>query len=249
MQRLQDKTIVITGGNSGIGLASARQFIQEGARVAILGRDQRTLEAARADLGDQAVVVQGDVTRLADLERLFQETSSGFGKVDGLFVNAGVSGPRPIDEIDEAHLDHLMNINIKGAIFTVQKALPHFAEQASVVLTSSVVNDMGLAGWSVYSATKAAVTSLARTLSAELWGRGIRVNSVAPGPIETPIFDRMQLSAEAIQEMAGAILESVPMGRFGKAEEIAKAAAFLLSDDSSYILGEELKVDGGMSRI
>ena len=152
-------------------------------------------------------------------------------------------------EVDDEFFDRTMGINVKGAFFTVQKALPHLADKASIVITSSVVNDMGMAGMSVYSASKAAVTSLTRTLSAELWERGVRVNSVAPGPIETPIYGKMGVPEEAVGEMAGDILASVPMGRFGAPEEVAKAAAFLISDDSSYVMGEEIKVDGGMSRL
>lgn len=249
MQRLQGKTIVITGGNSGIGLASAKQFIAEGAKVAIFGRDQETLNAAQAELGDHAIGIQGDVTDKAALEGLFRQAEAKFGKVDGVFVNAGIAQPRPMAEVDDEFFDATLGINVKGAFFTVQKALPHLADKASIVITSSVVNDMGMAGMSVYSASKAAVTSLARTLSAELWERGVRVNTVAPGPIETPIFGKMEVPEEAVGEMAGSILSSVPMGRFGAPEEVARAAAFLISDDSSYVMGEEIKVDGGMSRI
>lgn len=249
MQRLQGKTIVITGGNSGIGLASAKQFIAEGAQVAIFGRNRESLDAAQAELGEGALAIQGDVTDQAALAKLFQETEAKLGKIDGVFANAGIAQPRPMAEVDDDFFDATLGINVKGAFFTVQKALPHLAEKASVVLTSSVVNDMGMAGMSVYSASKAAVTSLARTLSAELWDQGVRVNTLAPGPIETPIFGKMGVPEEAVGEMAGSILSSVPMGRFGAPEEVAKAAAFLISDDSSYVMGEEIKVDGGMSRI
>ena len=249
MQRLQGKTIVVTGGNSGIGLASALQFQAEGANVAILGRNPDSLAQAQKQLGEGALALQGDVTQAGDLKRLFEEASQRFGKVDGVFANAGIAVPGPIAELSEEHIEQTFDINVKGVLRTVQQALPHLADKASVVITSSVVNDMGMAGMSVYSASKAAVTSLARTLSAELWDRGVRVNTVAPGPIETPIFEKMDMPKEATDEMAGQILSSVPMGRFGAADEVANAVTFLLSDESSYIMGEEIKVDGGMSRI
>ena len=250
MEKLTDKVGVITGGNSGIGLATAKAFVAEGAKVAIFGRDQETLDSALAELGDGALGVQGDVKNLADLERLFTTVAEKLGKVDALFVNAGGGTMTPFDQVDEASYDHQMNVNVKGAFFTLQKALPHMNDGASVVLTSSIANATGIAGLSVYSATKAAVRSLARTLSAELVeSRNIRVNVVSPGPIQTPIFGRMGLTEQQAQEFGSSVVASVPLGRVGQPEEIANTVVFLVSDDSSYIVGSEIVVDGGMSQI
>ena len=250
MEKLKGKVGVVTGGNSGIGLATAKAFVAEGAKVAIFGRNQETLDSALAELGDGALGVQGDVKYLADLERLFTTVAEKLGKVDALFVNAGGGTLTPFDQVDEANYDHQMDVNVKGAFFTLQKALPHMNDGASVILTSSVANASGIAGLSVYSATKAAVRSFARTLSAELVkSRGIRVNVVSPGPIQTPIFGRMGLTEQQSQEFGSSIVESVPLGRVGQPEEIANTVVFLASDDSSYIVGSEIVVDGGMSQI
>ena len=250
MEKLKDKVGVVTGGNSGIGLATAKAFVAEGAKVAIFGRNQETLDSALAGLGDGALGVQGDVKNLADLERLFTTVAEKLGKVDALFVNAGGGTLTPFDQVDEANYDHQMDVNVKGAFFTLQKALPHMNDGASVILTSSIANASGIVGLSVYSATKAAVRSFARTLSAELVkSRGIRVNVVSPGPIQTPIFGRMGLTEQQSQEFSSSILASVPLGRVGQPEEIANTVVFLASDDSSYIVGSEIVVDGGMSQI
>ena len=250
MDKLKGKVAVVTGGNSGIGLATAKAFVAEGAKVAIFGRNQETLNSALAELGDGALGVQGDVKNLVDLERLFTTVAEKLGKVDALFVNAGGGTLTPFDQVDEANYDHQMDVNVKGAFFTLQKALPHMNDGASVVLTSSIANAAGIAGLSVYSATKAAVRSFARTLSAELVeSRGIRVNVVSPGPIQTPIFGRMGLTEQQSQEFGSSIVESVPLGRVGQPEEIANTVVFLASDDSSYIVGSEIVVDGGMSQI
>ncbi len=250
MEKLKDKVGVVTGGNSGIGLATAKAFVAEGAKVAIFGRNQETLSSALAELGDGALGVQGDVKNLGDLERLFTTVAEKLGKVDALFVNAGGATLTPFDQVDEANYDHQMDVNVKGAFFTVQKALPHMNDGASVVLNSSIANATGIAGISVYSATKAAVRSFARTLSAELVkSRGIRVNVVSPGPIQTPIFGRMGLTEQQSQEFGSSIVEAVPLGRVGQPEEIANTVVFLASDDSSYMVGSEIVVDGGMSQI
>lgn len=247
--KLNGKVAVITGGNSGIGLASARRFTEEGAKVALLGRDATTLAAAVAELGEAAIAVAGDVTNLADLDRLYATVKETYGSIDLLFVNAGVAAMRPIEAVDEAHFDQLFGVNVKGAYFTVQKALPLMNDGGSIVLTTSVANQAGHATMSVYSATKAALRSLARTLSAELVGRRIRVNAVSPGPIETPIFSRLDLPQEAQEQMAAAFVERVPLGRFGSADEVANAVIFLSSPESSFVLGHELVVDGGMSQL
>ncbi len=248
-ERLAGKVAAITGGNSGIGLASARRFVSEGARVAILGRDRTTLDAAVSELGGAAIGVVGDVQNLQDIDRFYETIEREFGAIDFLFVNAGVAKVRPVEAVDEEHFDQLFAVNVKGAFFTVQKALPLMNDGGAIVLNTSIANQTGNPALSVYSATKAALRSLARTFSAELVERGIRVNAVSPGPIETPIFDRMDLPEGAGEEMAAGFAERVPMKRFGAAEEIANAVLFLSSSESSFVLGHELVVDGGMSQL
>jgi len=247
--KLKDKVAVITGGNSGIGLSIARLFKAEGAKIAILGRDKTTLEAAAQHLGADTLTVQGDVSRIADIEQLYRETIAVFGKIDVLVANAGVVKPRPCTDVDEANFDETADINFKGTFFTVQRAVPHLNKGASVILTGSIAGQIGMAGMSVYSATKAAIRSLARTFSAELLPKGIRVNNLSPGPIQTPIFSKMGLSQEEIDGFGKQIMTQVPMGRFGESDEMAKAALFLASSDSSYIAGIDLVADGGMSQI
>lgn len=249
MSKLNDKVAVITGGNSGIGLATAKAFVQDGAKVALFGRDAETLDQAVAELGDAAIGIQGDVTNLEDLDRLFETVQKSFGKIDVLFVNAGVAQVRPIDAVDEGHFDLIFGVNVKGAYFTVQKAVPLLNNGASVVLNTSIANQTGNANFSVYSASKAALRSLARTLSAELVDRGIRVNAISPGPIETPIYGRMELPGQVIDEMAEQFSARVPLKRFGSPDEIASGVVFLASADSSFVLGHELVVDGGMSQL
>ncbi len=249
MNKLTEKVAVITGGNSGIGLATARRFVQEGARVAIMGRDAETVRAAIDELGDAAIGVQGDVTNMGDLDNLFEIVREKFGSIDLLFVNAGVGQVRPIEAVDEAHFDLQFGVNVKGAYFTVQKALPLMNDGGAIVLNTSIANQTGNPNFSVYSATKAALRSLARTLSAELVGRGIRVNAISPGPIETPIFGRLGLPEDALEGLAQHFTEQVPMNRFGQADEIANAVLFLGSPESSFVLGHELVVDGGMSQL
>ncbi|MEN8145469.1 MAG: SDR family oxidoreductase [Gemmatimonadota bacterium] len=247
--KLIDKVAVVTGGNSGIGLAVAKELAGQGARVAIFGRDETSLAAAQADTGGSTVAIRGDVTNMSDLDRLFSTTADALGKIDVLIVNAGVARPAPIDQVDEEAFDFQSDINFKGAFFTVQRSLPYLNDGASIVLNSSVANAIGLAGMSVYSATKAALRSLARTLSAELLPRGIRVNTLSPGAIETPLWGRIGLDEKEIDEMATAIGSQIPMGRFGSSAEMAKAALFLASEDSSYVAGAELVADGGMTQV
>ena len=249
MSKFKNKVAVITGGNSGIGLAAAKAFVKEGARVAVLGRDAETLDTAVADLGDAAIGIRGDVTKVEDLDRLFVTVGERLGKIDILFVNAGIAQVRPVEEVDEAHFDLIFGVNIKGAYFTVQKAIPLLRDGASVILNTSIANQTGNANFSVYSASKAALRSLARTLSAELVDRGIRVNAISPGPIETPIYGRLGLPEEAISEMAEHFSSQVPLKRFGSADEIANGVLFLASADSSFVLGHELVVDGGMTQL
>jgi NAD(P)-dependent dehydrogenase (short-subunit alcohol dehydrogenase family) len=247
--KLQNKIAVITGGNSGIGLATAQAFIQEGAKVIIVGRNQQSLDEAVQILGEKATSIQADVANLADLDRLYTTIQERVSKIDIIVVNAGIAPLRPLALVDEAHFDQIMNINVKGAYFTVQKALPVLNDGAAIVLVASAASISGLPGLSVYNASKAALRSLARTFSAELVDRGIRVNTLSPGPIETPIFGKMELPPESAGEMGDSILAKVPMKRMGKPEEMASAIVFLASADSSYVLGTELFADGGMYQI
>ena len=249
MKKFQEKTVVVTGGNSGIGLATAKAFAAEGANVVISGRDEAALETARQEIGGSVLAVRADVTNFDDLKRLFEKTREKFGNIDVLFVNAGIAKFAPMADTSEELFDTTIAINLKGAYFTVQKALPILNENASVIFNTTTLNNLGLPGTSVYAASKAALRSLARTLSAELIGNGIRVNAVAPGPIETPIYGKLGLPPEAVQELATGILGKVPAKRFGSAEEVANVVLFLASPDSSYIVGVEINVDGGQGQL
>jgi len=249
MKRLEGKVAVVTGGNSGIGLASAKRLQEEGAKVAISGRSKQTLADAVKTIGNGVLAVQSDVAKLTDIDKLFAEVSQKLGKIDVLFVNAGVAKFAPLADTPESVFDEQFDINIKGAYFTIQKALPFLNDGASIILNTSVVDEKGTIGASAYAGTKAALRSLARTAAAELVGRGIRVNTVAPGPIVTPIFGRTGLPKEAIDDFAKDVLTRVPMKRFGQPEEVAGAVAFLASQDASYITGVEINVDGGYGQI
>jgi NAD(P)-dependent dehydrogenase (short-subunit alcohol dehydrogenase family) len=249
MKRFEGKVAVVTGGNSGIGLATAKRLQEEGAKVAIAGRSRKTLDEAVKTIGNGVLAVQADIAKFTDVEKLYGEVSKKLGKIDVLFVNAGVAKFAPFADTSENTYDEQFDINIKGAYFTIQKALPFLNDGASIILNTSVVSTKGTAGASAYSATKAALRSLARTAAAELVGRGIRVNAVAPGPIVTPIFDKTGLPKEALDEFAKDVLTRVPMRRFGQPEEVAGAVAFLASQDASYITGVELNVDGGYGQI
>lgn len=249
LNRLEGKVAVVTGGNSGIGLAAAKRLKDEGARVAISGRSKKTLDEALKILGKDALAVQADVAKLGEIDKLFAAVSEKFGKIDVLFVNAGVAKFVPLNAVTEEHYDEIFDIDAKGAYFTIQKALPYLNDGASIVLNTSVAGQKGLANGTVYSATKAALRSFARSVAAELVGRNIRVNAVAPGPIETPIFGRTGLSKEQIDEFAKSIVSMVPMKRLGQPEEVAGVVAFLASPDASYITGVEINVDGGMGQL
>jgi len=249
MGRLDRKTALITGGNSGIGLATARQFVTEGAYVFITGRRDPELAAAVKEIGRNVTGVQGDVSNPADLDRLFTQIKRERGKLDILFANAGIAMYAPLGKITEELYDSIFNINVKGVLFTVQKALPLLPDGASIILNASIVGSKGLPANSVYSATKAAVRSFARTWTTDLKDRRIRVNAVSPGTIETPGLDNLLASSDVGEERRKMISRTVPLGRFGTSDEIAKAVVFLASDDSSYITGVELFVDGGFAQV
>ena len=250
MSKLTNKVAVITGGNSGMGLATARLFVKEGAKVIVTARNEERLNDS-ANLQDEGIrVIKADVQNKEDLKDLFKVVADEYGKVDIVFANAGIGKVRPLEQVDDEHIDYIFNTNVKGVINTVQSALPYFnGNGGNVILNTSVSNVKGMPGLSVYAATKAAVRSLARSFSAELLPKGIRVNAISPGPIETPIFSKMDLSEEQQQEFANNVVQMIPMGRPGKVEEIASAVLFLATDDSSYITGTELAVDGGMVQV
>ena len=249
MKRLEGKVAVVTGGNSGIGLATAKRLQEEGAKVAISGRSKATLDEAVKTIGNGVVAVQADVAKLSEVDKMYAEVSRKLGKIDVLFVNAGVAKFAPLSDTSESLYDEQFDINIKGAYFTIQKALPLLNDGASIILNTSVADQTGQPGASAYSATKAALRSLARTAAAELAGRGIRVNTVAPGPIVTPIFGKTGLPKEAIDDFAKEVVAKVPMKRFGQPEEVAATVAFLASQDASYITGVEINVDGGLGQV
>jgi NAD(P)-dependent dehydrogenase (short-subunit alcohol dehydrogenase family) len=255
MNKLEGKVAVITGGSSGIGLATAQRFASDdGAYVFITGRRQSELDAAVKQIGknnyNNVTGVQGDVSKLADLDRLYARVKEQKDRIDILFANAGVGEFAPLGEISEAHFDKTFGINVKGLLFTVQKALPLFQDGGgSIILNVSIASSKGFETSSVYSATKAAIRSFARIWTADLKQRKIRVNAISPGPIDTPIFSSVVQTEEQIEQIKTNLVASVPMGRMGSPDEIAKAVSFLASDDSSYVTGIELFVDGGMAQI
>ena len=255
-RRLAGKIALITGGNSGIGRATAEEFLRAGARVAITGRDAETLQSAAAELGELAlprdlVALQADVTVAEDLDRVMSEVRRSFGRLDVLFVNAGIAEFVPFDGATEEHFDRIFDTNVKGAYFTIQKALPLLAPGASIILTGSISGLIGMPGSSVYAASKAALRSFARTISADLVDRGFRVNVISPGPVTTPIFSRpiMGLTSDAREGLVSSITQQVPIKRFADPREIALAAVFLASDESTFFVGAELVADGGMSQL
>src|ERR1700688_608881 len=249
MNKLEGKIALITGGNSGIGLATAKAFVNEGAYVFITGRRETELAAAVKEIGRNVTGVRGDVSNLGDLDRLFAQIRREKGKLDIVFSNAGVAKYAPFGKITEELYDSIFSINVKGLLFTVQKALPLLPDGASIILCASVVASKGLASNSVYSATKAAVRSFARTWTTDLKDRRIRVNAVSPGSIDTPGLNELLGSSETGQQRLKMISNTVPLGRLGKPDEIAKAVLFLASDDSSFITGTESFVDGGFAQV
>jgi NAD(P)-dependent dehydrogenase (short-subunit alcohol dehydrogenase family) len=249
MGKLEGKIALTTGGNSGIGLATAKLFVHEGAYVFITGRREPELAAAVKEIGSHVTGAQGDVSNLGDLDRLVAQIKREKGTLDIVFANAGVAQYAPFGEITEEHYDALFNINVKGLLFTVQKALPLLPDGASIILNPSIVASKGLPANSVYSATKAAVRSFARTWTTDLKDRRIRVNAVSPGSIDTPGLSDLLASSETGQQRWKMLFNSVPLGRLGTPDEIAKAVVFLASDDSGYITGTELFVDGGIAQV
>jgi NAD(P)-dependent dehydrogenase (short-subunit alcohol dehydrogenase family) len=249
MGRLEDKVAVITGGSSGIGLATAQRFVSEGAYVFITGRRQAELDTAVKNIGKNITGVQGDVAKLADLDRLYAAVKQQKGHIDIVFANAGGGEFAPLGTITEEHFDKTFNANVRGLLFTVQKALPLLNDGGSIILNASVAGSKGTPAFSVYGASKAAVRSFARTWTVDLKDRKIRVNAVSPGPIETPGINSLGLSSEQAEQFKAKIVSTIPLGRIGLADEIAKAVVFLASDDSSFITGIELFVDGGRGQI
>jgi NAD(P)-dependent dehydrogenase (short-subunit alcohol dehydrogenase family) len=249
MGKLEAKIALVTGGNSGIGLETAKHFVNEGAYVFITGRRRKELAAAVKQIGKNVTAVRGDVSNLDDLDRLFAQIKKEKGKIDIVFANAGVARYAPLGKITEEFYDSIFDINVKGLLFTVQKALPLLTDGASIILNASIVASKGFSSNSVYSATKAAVRSFARTWTTDLKDRRIRVNAISPGPIDTPGLSELLASSETGQERKKMISKTVPLGRLGTPDEIAKAVVFLASDDASYITGTELFVDGGIAQV
>ena len=249
MNKLENKVAVITGGSSGIGLATAKEFIANGAKVVIFGRSKQALDNATESLGSNSISVQGDVSKVSDLDRLYSITISRFGGIDILFVNAAQAKLAAIADTTEDLFDEMIGINFKGAYFTLQRAIPHLNNNASVIITTSWLNSIGFGGSSLLSASKAALRSVVRVASAELIEKGIRVNAVSPGAIGTPLWGKIGLPEEVLKAAGEAITNQIPVKRWGQAEEIAKTVLFLAAADSSYIIGNELMVDGGLRQI
>jgi NAD(P)-dependent dehydrogenase (short-subunit alcohol dehydrogenase family) len=246
MNRLKGKHALITGGSSGIGLETARQFAAEGARVAITARTTEAFEPARQELGDAVLYIVSDAGDASGQMKVAEQLKENFGSLNVLFVNAGVAELKPVDQWDEAAYDRSFGTNVRGPFFLIQALLPIFSNPASIVLNASINAHIGMPNTSVYGATKAALLSLARTLSGELIPRGIRVNAISPGPIETPLYNKLGLSAAELKATSEALQSQVPAKRFGKPDEIASAVVFLASDESAFTVGSELIMDGGL---
>jgi NAD(P)-dependent dehydrogenase (short-subunit alcohol dehydrogenase family) len=249
MGKLDGKIALVTGGSSGIGLATAQQFVNEGAYVFITGRREAELDAAKNEIGRNVTAIKNDVSKLSDLDQLFDQIKTEKGRLNVLFANAGIAKYGRLGDISEELFDSIFDINVKGVLFTVQKALPLMPDGASIILNGSIVGSKGLSSNSVYSATKAAIRSFARTWTTDLKERRIRVNAISPGTIDTPGLNNLLASGDAGQERVKMIHTSIPLGRFGTPNEIAKAVVFLASDDASYITGAELFVDGGFAQV
>jgi NAD(P)-dependent dehydrogenase (short-subunit alcohol dehydrogenase family) len=247
--KLEGKIAVITGGSSGIGLATAKRFVSEGAYVFITGRRQKEIDAAVSEIGKNVTGIQSDVSNLADLDKLYNTVKEQKGHIDILFANAGIGEFAPLGEISEEHFGKIFSINVKGVIFTVQKALPLFQDGSSIILNASIAASKGIEAFSVYNASKAAVRSFARTWTVDLRHRQIRVNAISPGPIDTPAVEGLVQNKEQVEELKKNLINAVPMSRMGSPDEVAKVVSFLASDESSYITGIDLSVDGGMAQI
>lgn len=247
--KLQNKVAFITGGNSGMGLATAQLFEKEGAKVAIVGRRAEAIQEFNASSTENALGFLADVQNIEQVKSALEHTTSKFGKIDILFLNAGIAKPRPFEMTDKEYYQQMWDVNFGGTYFTIQAALPYLNDGASIILNTSVSNVKGMPGLSVYAATKAAMRSLVRTLTMELAPRQIRINAMSPGPIETPVWGKMDLSEEQANGFKAQVKTMVPLGRMGTSEEIAKAVLFLGSEDSSFVNGIELPVDGGMAQV
>lgn len=247
MKRFEGKVAVVTGGNSGIGLATAKAFAREGASVVISGRDEATLKSAEKEIGNGAMAVKADASRLADLDALVDQVKSRFKKIDALFVNAGVGKFLPFEQVTEAFYDEIMNVNVKGVFFTVQKTLPLMAPGSAVVLNASINAHKGMPGTTVYGPAKAAVHNMAKTMSADLVSKGIRVNSISPGPIASSLLKRLGMTDEQLKQTNEWILGQVPLKRFGTGDEIAEAVLYLCSPAAGFTVGSDLVIDGGMT--
>ena len=250
MSKFENKTVVVTGGNSGIGLAAVKSFLKEGANVVFSGRRQDALDEAATELSGNFKAVLADQSKAADNKHLIEEAVNTYGKIDVVFANAGVAQFAPADQIDEDFFDNQFNINIKGPAFLVKEAIPHLNEGGSIIFNTSIVHQKGFEGAGVYSATKGALRAYARVLTSELAPKNIRVNSIAPGPIGTPIYDKMEgMTQEDVQEMGASFAQNVPLKRFGAPDEVVNGVLFLASEEASYVNGIELEIDGGMSQI
>ena len=249
MSRLDGKIAVVTGGSAGMGLATAKLFVEAGARVIITGRDQAALDAAVRSIGRDVEAIRSDVSKTADLEALRAHVEKRYGRVDVIFANAGTAKPGPFEQVTEEDFDFGVDTNLKGSFFTVQKLVPLMSAGGAVILNTSIQSSKGWPGFTVYAATKAAIRSLARTLTAELAAKGIRVNAVAPGLIDTDLIRKVGLSEAAIEQINAQAHAQIPLRRSGSAEEVARTVLFLASDDAAYVTGVELTVDGGWTQV